>query len=99
MYVNTVWLGLNLGEYVYTLITQSYDHCTCSYYLADEPGGNGVDPALLEKAYDFVKVACGIHTERETACADFIASRDWILTNLSQKCSVVSIQQNILALT
>jgi hypothetical protein len=23
--------------------------------LADEPGGNGVDPTLLEKAYDFVK--------------------------------------------
>ena len=28
----------------------------CRYYLADEPGGNGIDPALLEKAYDFVKV-------------------------------------------
>ncbi|CAI8052798.1 hypothetical protein GBAR_LOCUS28892 [Geodia barretti] len=26
-----------------------------AYYLADEPGGNGIDPALLEKAYDFVK--------------------------------------------
>ena len=28
----------------------------CRYYLADEPGGNKVDPKLLEKAYNFVKV-------------------------------------------
>ena len=26
------------------------------YYLADEPGGQRIDPKLLEKAYDFVKV-------------------------------------------
>lgn len=25
------------------------------YYLADEPGGQHIDPGLLEKSYDFVK--------------------------------------------
>ena len=35
-------------------------HGTCRYYLADEPGGHGVSPTLLEKSYDFVKVRCGL---------------------------------------